>query len=153
MVIIYQYNLLNEKCLVEGLFQAPPWWRHQMEIFSALLALCVGNSPVTGEFPSQRLVTRSFGVFFDLRLNKGLSKQSLTQNTASAPSHPIQHPTAGMGTHMTPVGCVMAGCCQINYILTNIGRRNSIRIFNQHLLFWNILIWTEFICFINLFAF
>ena len=76
-----------------------------------------------------------------------------TQNTASAPSHPIQHPTAGMGTHMTPVGCVMAGYCQINYILTNIGRRNSIRILSQHPLFWNILIWTEFICFINLFAF
>ena len=45
-------------------------------IFSALLALCVGNSPVTGEFPSQRPVTRSFDVFFDLRLNKRLSKQS-----------------------------------------------------------------------------
>ena len=30
----------------------------------------------TGEFPSQRPVTRSFGVFFDLRLNKRLSKQS-----------------------------------------------------------------------------
>ena len=29
------------------------WWRHQMETFSALLALCAGNSPVTGEFPSQ----------------------------------------------------------------------------------------------------
>ena len=28
-----------------------PWWRHQMEAFSALLALCVGNSPVTREFP------------------------------------------------------------------------------------------------------
>ena len=27
------------------------WWRHQMETFSALLALCAGNSPVTGEFP------------------------------------------------------------------------------------------------------
>ena len=27
------------------------WWRHQMEIFSALLAFCAGNSPVTGEFP------------------------------------------------------------------------------------------------------
>ena len=27
------------------------WWRHQMEAFSALLALCAGNSPVTGEFP------------------------------------------------------------------------------------------------------
>ena len=35
-------------------------WRHQMEIFSALLALYAGNLPVTGEFPSQRLVTRSF---------------------------------------------------------------------------------------------
>ena len=30
------------------------WWRHQMETFSALLALWAGNSPVTGEFPSQR---------------------------------------------------------------------------------------------------
>ena len=27
------------------------WWRHQMETFSALLAICEGNSPVTGEFP------------------------------------------------------------------------------------------------------
>ena len=43
---------------------------------SALLAPCAGNSPVTDEFPSQRLVTRSFDVFFDLRLNKQLSKQS-----------------------------------------------------------------------------
>ena len=39
------------------------WWRHQMEIFSALLAICEGNSPVTGELPAQWLVTRSFGVF------------------------------------------------------------------------------------------
>ena len=38
--------------------------------------LCAGNSPVTGEFPSQRPMTRSFDVFFDLRLNKRLSKQS-----------------------------------------------------------------------------
>ena len=53
-----------------------PWWRHQMKPFSALLALCAGNSPVTGEFPSRRPVTRSFDVFFDLRLNKRLSKQS-----------------------------------------------------------------------------
>ena len=35
-----------------------------------------GNSPVTGEFPSHRPVTRSFDDFFDLRLNKRLSKQS-----------------------------------------------------------------------------
>ena len=53
-----------------------PWWRHQMEAFSALLAICAGNSPVPGEFPAQRPVTWSFDVFFDLRLNKRLSKQS-----------------------------------------------------------------------------
>ena len=35
-----------------------------------------GNSSVTGEFPAQRPVTRSFDVFFDLRMNKRLSKQS-----------------------------------------------------------------------------
>ena len=52
------------------------WWRHQMETFSALLALCAWNSPVTDEFPSQGPVTRSFDVFFDLCLNKRLSKQS-----------------------------------------------------------------------------
>ena len=45
-----------------------------METFSALLAICVGNSPVPGEFPIQKPVTRSFDVFFDLRLNKWLSK-------------------------------------------------------------------------------
>ena len=38
-----------------------------METFPALLALC--NSPVTGEFPSQRLVTRGFDGSFDLRQN------------------------------------------------------------------------------------
>ena len=47
------------------------WWRHQMETFSALLAICAGNSPVTGEFPSQRTVPRRTLIFFyDLRLNK-----------------------------------------------------------------------------------
>ena len=48
-----------------------------METFSALLAICAGNSPVPGEFPTQRPVTRSFDVYFDLRPNKRLSKQSL----------------------------------------------------------------------------
>ena len=51
-------------------------WHHQMETFSALLAICAGNSPVPGEFPTQRPVTRGFDVFFDLRLNKRFSKQS-----------------------------------------------------------------------------
>ena len=47
-----------------------------METFSTLLALCAGNSPVTGEFPAQRPVTRSFDVSFNLHLNERLSKQS-----------------------------------------------------------------------------
>ena len=61
---ILQYVWFNSSRIID-LF-------HQMETFSALLALCAGNSPVTGEFPVQRPVTRSF----DERLNKRLSKQS-----------------------------------------------------------------------------
>ena len=36
----------------------------------------IHQSPVTGEFSAQRPVTGSFDVFFHLRLNKRLSKQS-----------------------------------------------------------------------------
>ena len=52
------------------------WWRHQMETFPALLAICSGNSSVPSEFPHKRPVTRSVDVFVDLRLNKRLRKQS-----------------------------------------------------------------------------
>ena len=51
-----------------------PWWRHQMETFYALLSFYEGNPSVTGGFPSQRPVTRTCYAFFDLRLNKQLSK-------------------------------------------------------------------------------
>ena len=47
-----------------------------MELFYVLLAICAGNSPVPDEFPAQRPVPRGVDVFFDLRLNKRLSKQS-----------------------------------------------------------------------------
>ena len=47
-------------------------WKHFLCYFS----LCEGNPPVPGGFPSQRPVTRSFDVFFDLHLNQRLSKQS-----------------------------------------------------------------------------
>ena len=43
---------------------------------SALLSFRAGNSPATGEFPAQRPVMQSFDVFYDLHLNKRLSKQS-----------------------------------------------------------------------------
>ena len=56
------------------------WMSHDDVIkskhFFVLLALCAGNSPVTGEFSAQRPVTRSFDIFFGLRLNKRLSKHS-----------------------------------------------------------------------------
>ena len=70
------------------------WWRHKVETFSALLAICAGNSPVTGEFPSQRPVTQSLDVFFHLCLNKRLSKQSWGW-WYETPSHSIwRHPNA-----------------------------------------------------------
>ena len=54
------------------------WWRHQMETFFAFLVLFEGNPPVTGGFSSgsQRPVTQSFDVFFDMRMNKRFSKRS-----------------------------------------------------------------------------
>ena len=44
-------------------------------IFRVTGHLC-GDSPVSGEFPEQRPVARSFDVFFDLRLNERFSKHS-----------------------------------------------------------------------------
>ena len=51
----------------QGLFKlaASSWWRHQ--IFRV-------TGPLCGQFPTKRPVTRSFDVFFDLRLIKRLSK-------------------------------------------------------------------------------
>ena len=72
-----QLNVLGSIRITVSCDNVSSWWRHQMETFSAILAICAGNSPSTGEFPTQRPVTRSFDVFFDLCLNKWLSKQSL----------------------------------------------------------------------------
>ena len=54
----------NMNVVIEAQESLYTWWRHQIKTFSALLALCEGNSPVTGEFPTQRPVTRSVDVFF-----------------------------------------------------------------------------------------
>ena len=59
-----------------GIIRIMSWRGHQMETFSVLLALCAGNSPVPDKFPTHRPVTRSFDVFFEVCLNKRLSKQS-----------------------------------------------------------------------------
>ena len=75
-ILIFWYNLKPINIDIGVHFLVVPWWRHQMETFSAKLAFCARNSPITGEFTAQRPVTRSFDVFFDLCLNKRLSKQS-----------------------------------------------------------------------------
>ena len=61
---------------------------HHDDTFSALLAICVGNSPVPSEFPAQRSVTRCLDVFFDLHPNKWLSKQWWGW-WFETPSHPL----------------------------------------------------------------
>ena len=98
-----------------------PWWRNQMETFSTLLTICGGNSSITNEFPAQRPVMRSFDVFFDLRLNKRLSKQSwgwwletlsppLWRHCNATHISPVTHRDVKYGTgvtfsaHATPAG-------------------------------------------------
>ena len=56
-------NISNEDTVV-----FIPWWRHQMETFSALLALCAGNSHRW--IPIKQASDAEF--FFHLRLNKRL---------------------------------------------------------------------------------
>ena len=66
-------NHCNPMINFDKICAAISWWRHQLEAFSTLLAFCAGYSPVTGEIPAQRPVTRSFDVFLDLRLKQQLS--------------------------------------------------------------------------------
>ena len=42
------------------------WWRHQMETFSALLAICEGNLPVTGRFPLTKASDVELALMFSL---------------------------------------------------------------------------------------
>ena len=92
-----------------------PWWRHQMETFSALLALCAGNTPVTGEFSAQRPVTWSFDVFFVLRLNKRLSKHSWgwwfeTPSRSLWRHCNVNQNSDGEGDEISPVIILMVPC-------------------------------------------
>ena len=74
--------------------------------FSALLVICAGNSPVPGECPAPRPVTRSFDAFFDLRLNKRFSKQSWGWwfETLSRPLW--RHRNGDMGTQLFNITCM-----------------------------------------------
>ena len=78
--VVYEKFVFDLTTSLRGVSQlthtAISWWRHQMQTVSALLAIYAGNSPVPGEFPAQRPVPRDFDVFFDLRPDQRLSKQS-----------------------------------------------------------------------------
>ena len=80
-----------------------------METLTALRAICAGNSPVPGEFPTQRLETRSFDVYFDLRPNKRLSKQTWGW-WFETPSRPLWR-------HRNDNECTSIGC-NFNYSAT-----------------------------------
>ena len=84
-----------------------PWWRPQMETFFALLALCERNPPVTGEFPSQRPLTRSFDVFFDVRLNKWLNKQSRRRWFETPSRHSQMHLKVGGDSWYLPIATLL----------------------------------------------
>ena len=91
------------------------WGRHEMETFSALLAICEGNSPVPGEFPAQRPVTRSLDVFMVLHPNKRLGKQWL--------GWWFETPSCPIGRHRND--SLKHGSWQV-LILRNV-RRNSLK--------------------------
>ena len=59
---LYYTTILSTYLETFCTFAYSSWWSHQMETFSALLAICA--------------VTLSFDIFFDIRLNKRLSKQT-----------------------------------------------------------------------------
>ena len=46
----YYWQMVRIACHSVALVALCTWWRHQMETFSALLAFCTGNSPVTGQW-------------------------------------------------------------------------------------------------------
>ena len=81
-ITLLRMNLYNFQCFsfitITNSYSGAlcPWWHNQMETLAVLLTLCEGNPPVTSGFTSQRPVTWSFDVFFDLRLNKRFSKHS-----------------------------------------------------------------------------
>ena len=75
-IFLPSLSCISNGCWPVRNFCLYPWWRHQIETFSALLAPCAGNSMVTGEFPSQSPATRSFDVCFNLRRNKWLSQHA-----------------------------------------------------------------------------
>ena len=82
-------SLLTHICITRPQWVNPNWRIYSFQLIkltsqvgysNKVLSITLSDTrfhdDVTGEFPAQRLVTRSFDVFLDLRLNKWLNKQS-----------------------------------------------------------------------------
>ena len=91
------------------------WWRHQVDTFPALLARCAGNSPVTGEFPPQRLLTRSLDASFDLRLNKRLCKHSICRWSETPSRSLYRHCNVMFITVARVSECICSFQCSVNF--------------------------------------
>ena len=103
------------------------WWRQQMETFSALMALCAGNSLVTG----QRPMTRSLQVFFDLGLNKQLSKQ-LRRRWFETPSHPLWRHCNVLLVYLNTVWQMKTRLPNIKVVDINRYHQNSCKIISEY---------------------
>ena len=96
-----------------------PWWRHKMETFCALLTFCAGTSPVTGQVPLQRPVTRNFDVFFYQWLNKRLSKQSW--------GWWLETPSCSLWRHCNAMLVIFSFCgIDDNFFMTRTIRRSNL---------------------------
>ena len=70
-------NWSNHTIYLKITFEA--WWHHQVETFSALLAICAVNSPIITHhrwIPLTKAIDTELWCFFYLHLNKRLSEQS-----------------------------------------------------------------------------
>ena len=89
------------------------WWRHQMDTFSVLLAICAGNLPVAGEFPSQR-TSNAENVSFDdvimpIQFWKIYQSQHVRQKEIHSLMAGFRGPTWGpYGVDRTQVGPMVA---------------------------------------------
>ena len=103
-------------------------------IFHFTGPLC-GESPVPGEFPSQRPVTRSFDVFFDLCRNKRLSKQSWGW-WFETPSCPLWRHFNGESVNL-----VMAVCNFVTILLRGLV---GVCQFIYDKVFWVVALWNDY---------
>ena len=119
-----------------------------METFSMLLALCEGNPPVTGGFPSQRPVMWSFDIFLDVCLNKQLSKHSTCQ-WVEMPLHWLwRHCNDILWTHKRqPVYQPWDTWCPGAMVVSSLETTGPVTIQHQSTCFTNILflyLWMNF---------